>query len=50
MTGYSDTPSLFNQRLGYNTPVFQIAQQIPLPKYDYVTGAGGAAPENVGTD
>ncbi|KAK4699021.1 hypothetical protein P7C70_g7244, partial [Phenoliferia sp. Uapishka_3] len=45
-SGYHDTPSLFNQRLGYNVPVFQIAQDIPLPPYNYTTGAGGAAPES----
>ncbi|KAL8286187.1 hypothetical protein RQP46_004675 [Phenoliferia psychrophenolica] len=45
--GYLDTPSLFNQRIGYNVPVYQIAQEIPLPKYNYTSGAGGAAPENL---
>ncbi|CEQ38579.1 SPOSA6832_00009, partial [Sporobolomyces salmonicolor] len=43
---YSDSPSRINNNLGYNVPVFQIAQAIPLPKYNYTTGAGGAAPEN----
>lgn len=43
--GYSDTPSLINQRLAFNSSAFQIAQQIPLPKYNYTTGAGGPAPE-----
>lgn len=47
--GYSDTPIKFNQRLRQNTPVFQIAQDIPLPKYNYTTGSGGAALENVGS-
>lgn len=43
--GYSDTPSSLIQRLGLNVSVFQIAQQIPLPKYNYTTGGGGPAPE-----
>jgi len=43
--GYSDTPAIINQRLGFNTSVFQIAQVIPLPPYNYTTGAGGPAPE-----
>ncbi|PLW41636.1 hypothetical protein PCASD_05401 [Puccinia coronata f. sp. avenae] len=43
--GYSDTPALINQRLGFNSSVFQIAQLIPLPLYNYTTGAGGPAPE-----
>ncbi|GAA5882807.1 hypothetical protein JCM16303_002468 [Sporobolomyces ruberrimus] len=43
---YHDSPSIINQKLGYNVPVFQMAQAIPLPKYDYTTGAGGPAPEN----
>ncbi|KAH8928336.1 glycoside hydrolase family 26 protein [Atractiella rhizophila] len=43
--GYSDTPTWFNERLGLNVPVYQLSQPIPLPKYDYVTGAGGPAPE-----
>ncbi|GAA6010200.1 hypothetical protein JCM10207_005663 [Rhodosporidiobolus poonsookiae] len=51
---YYDTPSLINTNLGYNVPVFQLAQEIPLPPYNYTTGAGGAAPENMiersGTD
>ncbi|KAM0755405.1 glycoside hydrolase [Meredithblackwellia eburnea MCA 4105] len=45
--GYSDRPASFNQRLGYNVPVYQIAQTIPLPPYNYTTGAGGAALENL---
>lgn len=45
--GFGDTPTKINSRLGQNVPVFQIAQEIPLPPYNYVTGAGGAAPENV---
>ncbi|GAA5858385.1 hypothetical protein JCM8547_004673 [Rhodosporidiobolus lusitaniae] len=43
---YYDSPATINQKLGYNVPVFQIAQSIPLPAYNYTTGAGGAAPEN----
>ncbi|OAV95369.1 hypothetical protein PTTG_05428 [Puccinia triticina 1-1 BBBD Race 1] len=43
--GFSDTPAMINQRLGFNTSVFQIAQLIPLPPYNYTTGAGGPAPE-----
>ncbi|KAA1088852.1 hypothetical protein PGTUg99_032464 [Puccinia graminis f. sp. tritici] len=43
--GFSDTPAMINQRLGFNTSVFQIAQLIPLPTYNYTTGAGGPAPE-----
>ncbi|GAA6064204.1 hypothetical protein JCM10212_001617 [Sporobolomyces blumeae] len=43
---YHDSPSIINSKLGYNVPVFQMAQSIPLPKYDYTTGAGGPAPEN----
>ncbi|SCZ90202.1 BZ3500_MvSof-1268-A1-R1_Chr1-3g01836 [Microbotryum saponariae] len=43
-TGYSDTPDVFNQRLGQNVPVFQLAQEIPLPPFNYVTGVGGPAP------
>ena len=38
-----DTPAAINARLGLDTPVFQFAQEIPLPAYDYVTGAGGEA-------
>ncbi|MBW0541169.1 hypothetical protein O181_080884 [Austropuccinia psidii MF-1] len=44
-SGFSDTPALINSRLGLNISAFQIAQQIPLPKYNYTTGAGGPAPE-----
>ncbi|SCV68337.1 BQ2448_458 [Microbotryum intermedium] len=44
LAGYSDTPTIFNQRLGQNVPVFQLAQEIPLPPYNYVTGEGGPAP------
>lgn len=44
---YNDRPNLVNEALGYNVPVFQIAQAIPLPPFNYTTGAGGAAPENV---
>ncbi|GAA5899065.1 hypothetical protein JCM6882_004606 [Rhodosporidiobolus microsporus] len=51
---YYDTPSLVNERLGFNVPVFQLAQAIPRPAYNYTTGAGGAAPESLielsGTD
>ncbi|KAI8458947.1 hypothetical protein BY996DRAFT_6410550 [Phakopsora pachyrhizi] len=43
--GFSDTPSAVNMRLGFNVSAFQIAQGIPLPKYNYTTGAGGPAPE-----
>lgn len=43
---YHDSPSIINQKLGYNVPVFQMAQAIPLPRYNYTTGAGGPAPEN----
>ncbi|POW12626.1 hypothetical protein PSTT_04268 [Puccinia striiformis] len=43
--GHSDTPALINQRLGFNASVFQIAQVIPLPTYNYTTGVGGPAPE-----
>ncbi|GAA5923770.1 uncharacterized protein JCM15063_003757 [Sporobolomyces koalae] len=43
---YHDSPSIINSKLGYNVPVFQMAQAIPLPKYNYTTGAGGPAPEN----
>lgn len=46
-TAYHDSPSIINQKLGYNVPVFQMAQAIPLPRYNYTTGAGGPAPENV---
>lgn len=52
--GYADSPIKFNQRIQQNTAVFQIAQDIPLPKYNYTTGSGGAALENLielsGTD
>ncbi|GAA5975084.1 hypothetical protein JCM11641_000025 [Rhodosporidiobolus odoratus] len=44
---YYDTPAAINQKIGFNFPVFQIAQSIPLPAYNYTTGAGGAAPENM---
>lgn len=52
--GYSDTPSLYNTRLGRNASVFHIAQNMPLSPYNYTTGAGGPAPEylieNTATD
>lgn len=32
--GYSDTPDLLNRRLGFNVSVFQLAQLLPLPKYN----------------
>lgn len=38
-----DTAAAINARLGFNVPVFQYGQSIPLPSYDYVTGAGGEA-------
>jgi hypothetical protein len=38
---------LINDRIDQNVAVFQIAQEIPLPAYNWVTGAGGPAPENV---
>ncbi|BGP12272.1 hypothetical protein JCM10213_000033 [Rhodosporidiobolus nylandii] len=44
---YYDTPAAINQKLGFNVPVYQIAQPIPLPPYNYTTGAGGVAPENM---
>lgn len=44
---YYDTPVGFNARIGLNVPVFQIAQEIPLPAYNYTSGAGGPAPEPV---
>ncbi|TNY18137.1 glycoside hydrolase superfamily [Rhodotorula diobovata] len=44
---YYDTPSIINQKLGNNVPVFQLSQQIPLPPFNYTTGAGGAAPESL---
>ncbi|POY71229.1 hypothetical protein BMF94_5541 [Rhodotorula taiwanensis] len=51
---YNDRPALVNEALGYNVPVFQVAQPIPLPPYNYTTGVGGPAPENTieqsGTD
>lgn len=43
--GYQDSPWKYNQRLGYNASVFQIAQTMPLPAYNYTTGGGGPAPE-----
>lgn len=43
--GFSDTPFAYNQRLGRNASVFQIAQSMPLPPYNYNTGGGGPAPE-----
>ncbi|GAA6009635.1 uncharacterized protein JCM10292_002221 [Rhodotorula paludigena] len=43
---YHDTPSIINEKLGVNVPVFQMAQSIPLPPFNYTTGAGGPAPEN----
>ncbi|KAG0151708.1 hypothetical protein CROQUDRAFT_650734 [Cronartium quercuum f. sp. fusiforme G11] len=52
--GYSDTPLLYNTRLGRNASVFHIAQNMPLSPYNYTTGAGGPAPEymieNTATD
>lgn len=42
-----DTPSQFNSRLGLNASVIQIAQNIPLSRYNYTTGAGGGAPEEL---
>jgi len=45
--GYEDTPELTNERIGRLLPVYQIAQEIPLPAYDWVTGAGGPAPERL---
>ncbi|GAA5861372.1 hypothetical protein JCM3774_000227 [Rhodotorula dairenensis] len=51
---YQDRPAIINEKLGNNVPVFQIAQPIPLPPYNWTTGAGGPAPENTieqsGTD
>ncbi|GAA5955194.1 hypothetical protein JCM8115_001879 [Rhodotorula mucilaginosa] len=51
---YNDRPSIINEKLGNNVPVFQIAQPIPLPPYNWTTGVGGPAPENTieqsGTD
>lgn len=44
---YNDRPAIVNEKLGYNVPVFQIAQPIPLPPYNWTTGVGGPAPENV---
>ena len=44
---YNDRPALVNEALGFNVPVFQIAQPIPLPPYNWTTGVGGPAPENV---
>ncbi|KAK4057668.1 hypothetical protein OIO90_001316 [Microbotryomycetes sp. JL221] len=52
--GYDDRPIYFNTKLQQNVAVFQIAQDIPLPPYNWVTGSGGPAPENIiersGTD
>lgn len=47
LIAFNDTPANFNAHLQQNVPVFQIAQDIPLPKFNYTTGAGGPAPENV---
>lgn len=47
ISGYNDRPLDFNNRVQQLVPVYQIAQPIPLPRYNYVTGAGGPAPENV---
>ncbi|GAA5846837.1 hypothetical protein JCM9279_004460 [Rhodotorula babjevae] len=44
---YYDTPAIINEKLGNNVPVFQLSQQIPLPAFNYTTGAGGAAPESL---
>lgn len=44
---YYDTPAIINEKIGNNVPVFQLSQQIPLPAFNYTTGAGGAAPESV---
>lgn len=41
--GFYDTPAAANARLGINFPVFQLAQTIPLPAYNWDTGAGGEA-------
>lgn len=46
-TEEGDTPAQFNTRLGLNATVVQIAQQIPTIPYNYVTGAGGLAPEEL---
>jgi len=46
-TEEGDTPEKFNARLGLNATVIQIAQQIPIQPYNYVTGAGGMAPEEL---
>jgi len=40
-----ETPAEFNQRVGLNASVIQISQTIPLMPYNWVTGAGGMAPE-----
>ncbi|GAA6041634.1 hypothetical protein JCM8097_007782 [Rhodosporidiobolus ruineniae] len=45
-TEYGDSPSAINQKLGFNVPVFQMAQVIPRLPFNYVTGSGGPAPEN----
>ncbi|GAA5836199.1 hypothetical protein JCM11251_007392 [Rhodosporidiobolus azoricus] len=51
---YFDTPVQVNERLGFNVPVFQLAQAIPRPAFNWTTGAGGPAPERLieqsGTD
>jgi len=38
------SPLQFNQEVGGNMSAYQVAQQIPLPAYNWVTGAGGPAP------
>lgn len=36
-----------NDRLGHLLPVYQVAQNIPLPAYNWDTGAGGPPPVGV---
>ncbi|BGP36250.1 hypothetical protein JCM10449v2_000148 [Rhodotorula kratochvilovae] len=44
---YYDSPTIINSKLGLNVPVFQLSQRIPLPPFNYTTGAGGPAPESL---
>lgn len=43
--GYQITPGQLNEEAGLLWPAFQLSQPIPVPAYDYVTGAGGPVPE-----
>ena len=35
-----NTPVSFNQRIGQSAPIFQMAQDMPKPAYNEVTGEG----------